>query len=137
MHLEIDAVPACLERVHALLDAVWRDARPPVPAPLQARFSTAVAELAANVVEHGARPTGGPPRMVLDVWVTPRAVLGTLEDDGRAAPDPGPCGGAPALDVDPLAESGRGLELARATLDALALERDGGRNRWSLRVDRP
>jgi serine/threonine-protein kinase RsbW len=57
-----------------------------------------------------------------------RSIVGILADTGQAAPD---LTGMDEL-PDAMAESGRGLWLARATLDELDYVRVGDRNTWKL-----
>lgn len=127
--LETEAAPEALEQVHALLAAVWDDT-PAVDEMTRIRLTTAVAELVANVVEHGRTADDGPPVLVLTVDAAPGRVVAELEDDGVGYPPDG------ELPDDPMAESGRGLALVRAAVDQAAYERRDGRNRWRLVVDR-
>lgn len=146
--LVVDATPPCLERVHGLLASVWADA-PAVSESVRTRFALATAELVANVVEHGGAALPQPPRIVFEVELDDATggVRGRMVDDGAAPPQDaasGPPDGAPdpfadpgddeidldALDLDALAESGRGLAAVRAAADELGHERRGGRNVW-------
>lgn len=117
------AGPALLDAVHALLDGLWA-AHPAVGDRDRLLFATAVAEVAANVVAY----TGDPVQVDLRLQVADGEVRAELEDDGVPAPDD-------VLDpppADDLAESGRGIAIARAALDELSYRRDGDRNRWTL-----
>jgi serine/threonine-protein kinase RsbW len=59
--------------------------------------------------------------------VRPDRLVGFLADTGEPAPD------LSALPVvDEMAESGRGMWLARATLDELEYARSGDRNTWKM-----
>lgn len=141
------AGPGCIEDVHALLDAVWREA-PQLGSSERARFTLIVAELVANVVEHGASERDVPPHLELTVDVHGGAIRGTLIDDGAEPPRGAPGGrklSAPTHDeasqqpvtgdeVGGLRESGRGLMLVRSVADELALTREGQRNRWRFVV---
>jgi anti-sigma regulatory factor (Ser/Thr protein kinase) len=143
--LVVDATPPCLDHVHGLLETVWADA-PAVDASVRTRFALATAELVANVVEHGGAALPQPPRLVLEVDVQPSSggVRGRIVDDGAAPPADaasGPPGGDPdpfaepaidldELDLDALAESGRGLAAVRTAVDELRHERSSGRNVW-------
>lgn len=127
--LETEAAPEALEQVHALLASVWDDA-PEVDEMTRIRLTTAVAELVANVVEHGRTVSDGPPVLVLTVDAAPGQVVAELEDDGVGYPPGG------ELPDDPMAESGRGLALVRAAVDEADYERHDGRNHWRLVVGR-
>jgi anti-sigma regulatory factor (Ser/Thr protein kinase) len=89
-------------------------------------FATAVAEVATNIIKH--RHPGARSDMVLTLRIEADRIEAVFADDGVAvemvaALDPPP---------DELSESGRGLVLARATLDELSYERAGAFNRWHL-----
>ena len=87
-------------------------------------FETAVAEVAANIIEHSAK--GEPVALRLALRAEPDVVTADLEDGGRALD-------GVALATSPEDERGRGLMLARALTDELSYERDGSVNRWRLR----
>lgn len=122
--LEGAAEPACLERIHHLLDQLWA-AEPAVSPADRIMFATALAEVAGNVVQHAAAKESVQFRLRLCVY--PDRVEAQLTDSG------------PAVDVDlagaslpdPFAESGRGLALARAAAE-ISYVRDGSVNRWGI-----
>ena len=124
MHeLETAASEDSLDAVHDLLDHAWA-----VDADVSVRdrmaFATAVAEVAANIVEHASR--GEPVRMRVVLHVRDDRIEAHFEDRGRPyePPPPGP--------EDELADSGRGLGMVRQLVDLVAYERDGPLNRWVL-----
>lgn len=120
------AVPDELDRLVGLLESVGRD-HPDVAAQDLMLFSTAVLEIAGNVVEHG-RPEGEV-RWIFGLTVGDHELVGELSDSGEAyAGMPADCRDMP----DVWAESGRGLALASAALDALEFERRDGRNAWRM-----
>jgi serine/threonine-protein kinase RsbW len=120
--LRADAQPTWLDEVHGLLDELWR-AVPTIGSTDRMCFTTALAEVAANIVEHAARQAVVPVRLVVQVASAELRAL--FEDHGTAYDD------APDLvGRDALAESGRGLDMARALTDELLYERDGPVNRW-------
>lgn len=89
-------------------------------------LETALIEIAGNAVEHGTPPGGLRYRFVLELGDD--GLHGTFTDDGDPVTLP-PDTGAPP---DPLAESGRGIALARAALTELRYERQGDQNVWVL-----
>ncbi|MGN6782043.1 MAG: ATP-binding protein [Marmoricola sp.] len=120
------AVPDQLDRLVELLEQVGRD-HPGVSARDLMLFTTAVMEIAGNVVEHG-RPEGQV-RWQFTLDVGEETLLAVLSDSGEAyagQPD------AEAAMPDVWAESGRGFALAGAVLDDLRYERADDRNRWHL-----
>jgi serine/threonine-protein kinase RsbW len=125
-HYELSglAVPESLDLVQDLLARV-RGEHPDIDETDLTMFETAIAEIHGNVVRH-ARPPG---RVVyaFTLTVRPDRLVGFLADTGEPAPD------LSAVSVaDELAESGRGMWLARATLDELEYARNGDRNTWKL-----
>jgi serine/threonine-protein kinase RsbW len=119
------AVPESLDQLHLLLDAVRRDHPELEPDDLM-MFETAIIEVHGNVVQHG-RPEGQVV-YVFELAVLPDRLEGFLATTGEAAPD---LSHVTEL-VDELAESGRGMWLARAALDDLAYARSGDRNTWRM-----
>ena len=127
MHLlQATAGPELLEPVHDLLARLWVD-EPGVGERDRVLFETAVAEVAANIAEHGA--AGGAARVSLRLSSSPDRIQAVFEDDG--APVETGQDQPPAVD----AERGRGLLLARAAVDRFSYERDGATNRWVLVLD--
>ncbi len=122
--LEAEASPAVLDRVHALLAEVETDEIS------RTRLGIAVAELVNNIIEHGRTPAGGPPHLVLTIQDGGTEVVADLHDDGIGFPPV-------TEEPDPMAESGRGIMLARSAVDELGFERSDGRNHWHLVVREP
>lgn len=119
--LQATAGPELLEPVHDLLARLWAD-EPGVDERDRIRFEIAVAEVAANIAEHGA----GAARVSLRLSSSPDRIQAVFEDDGapvEARPEQPPAGDA---------ERGRGLLLARAAVDRFSYERAGATNRWVL-----
>ena len=124
-HLSTTAVPECLDRLHELLEAAWAD-HPEVGSTDRTLFEIAVTEVAGNIVEHAA--AGATLEIAVSVRVTEPRLEATFEDVG------------PAVDVDlgsaempeDLAESGRGLALARRAADEVAYWREGPTNHWRV-----
>jgi serine/threonine-protein kinase RsbW len=121
------AVPESLDLVQDLLVVVRSD-HPDISETDLSMFETAIVEIHGNVVKHG-RPVG---RVVYAFSLTVHAdrLVGFLADTGEAATDLTDLTELPLVDV--MAESGRGLWLARATLDELLYARAGDRNTWKM-----
>ncbi len=119
------AQPECLERVHTLLSALWADV-PDMADTERYAFETAVAEIAANIVQHSRGPRDVD--INLELLAHADRVEACFHDTGIFAD----------VDVDSaklpddMAEHGRGLAIARAAVDEVAYERDGDSNRWRL-----
>lgn len=126
--LRATAGPEMLGPVHDLLGRLWAD-EPGVDEPDRVRFETAVAEVAANIAEHGA--AAGAARVTLRLSSSHDRIQAVFEDDGA----PVAAGAEPLPAVD--AERGRGLLLARAAADRFSYERDGTTNRWVIVLDDP
>ena len=124
--LETTTSATGLDEVHALFAQLWAEADDVQPADRIA-FETAVAEVAANIIEHAARGDSVAMRLLLRAPAD--RVEAHLEDLGYAydaGAEPAPAEGGE------LAEHGRGLVIARALTDELTYERDGAVNRWFL-----
>lgn len=119
------AVPESLDRLQDLLVLVRTD-HPEIDETDLTMFETAIVEIHGNVVEHGHPP--GRVVYAFELEVHPDRLVGILADTGSAVPD------LTQLDELPeeMAESGRGLWLAKATLDELEYARIGDRNTWKL-----
>lgn len=124
--LEAAVAPSSLEAVFDLLAEWWAEVGE-VPAATRFGFETAVIEIAGNVVEH-SRGDADERRFTLELFADAEVLRATFRDDG----DP------PLLDLDVVRMagedevSGRGLALARASVDEVALDRDRDRNVWTL-----
>ena len=121
--LQATVGPGFLGPVHDLLTRLWVD-EPDVGQQDRVRFETAVAEVAANIAEHGA--AAGAAHVILRLSSSPDRIQAVFEDDGapvEVRPEQPPAGDA---------ERGRGLLLARAAVDRFSYERDGATNRWVL-----
>lgn len=112
-----------LDALHRTLKGFLDQLRLPPAVEWRIKFELAVAEIAANIIEH-ARP----PTIHFRVSALAGEVIAEFTDSGPS------CRGrpGPAAMVEPLAESGRGLSLARSAVDELAYHRTGSTNRWRL-----
>lgn len=134
--LQVAADLECLDHIHRFLGEVWA-ASPQVAYDERVRTTLASAELAANVIQHGAPGDGAPPTITLVIEVVGPEVRALLSDDGapppRRAPSPwtfNNLGDEPPV----LRESGRGLHLVRTSADALMYHRNGSHNHWTFNV---
>lgn len=120
--LETGAEPACLPRVHRLVDDLAQRL-PDLADSDRRQFETAVVEVAGNIVEHG----GVGVRLQLRVNAYRDRLEACFCDTGCR----------PELQSPPemphaLAEAGRGLALAAAVVDELVYERAGSTNHWRV-----
>jgi anti-sigma regulatory factor (Ser/Thr protein kinase) len=126
-----------LDTIHALLDTAWSHA-PHLGASERARFTLIVAELVANIIEHGSHNHPTPPHLQLAIAIDNAAIHGVLTDNGAEPPQP-PTNTPTDQEAQPtgqpaLRESGRGLLLVRSVADTLTLTRNGEHNHWQFTV---
>ena len=119
------AGPECLDAIHDLLDRLWY-ARASIDDTDRAMFTTAVLEIANNIVTHNDPES----RVSLSLAVTADSdvLRAELRDDGSPAMVNTE---VPTL-PDDFAGSGRGLAMARMALDDFRYERAEEQNRWQL-----
>lgn len=117
------AAPEALDEVLDLLQSSWAG-HPDVHELDRTRFEIAVTEVTGNIVEHAAG--GERLEFTLHVVVHPDRLEARFTDAGR------PVDADPAVTElpDELAESGRGLVLARRAVDELDYRREDGLNHW-------
>ncbi|WP_420366535.1 ATP-binding protein [Curtobacterium sp. L3-7] len=124
-------VPATVESLDTVQDrfASWWDDLGIDDVRLRFALETAVAEIAANIVEHTRRTDQEAGRRYsVELDATEHAVTAVLRDNGRPADVD--LSAVTMADVD--AESGRGLALAIAALDRLEHRHEDGHNVWTL-----
>lgn len=123
------AVPDALNEIERTLANVW-SAHPHLPEAICMRIGIAVTEIAANIIEHATKGLDRHVHMQMKASVRKKNIVITLVDDGIPAP---------ALDFTTmpgeLAESGRGLALARTVLSRLDYRRYRELNYWTLVSD--
>lgn len=120
------AGPDVLEQTARALEFQWTQHRH-VPQDIRVQVGIAVAELVANIVEHGS---AGRHLVQIDIQIAvePGRVHISIRDDGNE----------PDVDFDAIgmpgdfAERGRGLAMAQGVLDGLAYQRQVGSNLWLL-----
>jgi serine/threonine-protein kinase RsbW len=112
-----------LDAVHEAMARLWHGLANAPPERWRLFFEIAVAEVAANIVEHAIASS-----MTLRLRAGNGQVVAEFLDGGRGWE------GAPtaARLLDTLAERGRGLAMASAALDEMTYERRAGVNRWRL-----
>lgn len=124
-HYELSTVPSAgIEQLHAALAAFWHEA--PITTEAQIRFSTALVEVVANILQHAVRGYDAP--IQLRLRCTPYRIEARLVDRGRAWHLPATTFSLPADNE----ESGRGLAIASAILDTLQYRRFRDVNCWRL-----
>lgn len=117
--------PGCVEKVDLLLRQVWATSAD-VSGTDRIMFETALIEIAANIIKHGSAEASINCSLTIEVY--PDRLDAQFRDDGIAAP----------VDIDTvsmpdtMAGSGRGLAMAKASLDLLAYERHNNNNVWTL-----
>ncbi|SRR6266487_2182978 len=121
-----------LDAVHATLARFWGGLSTPPDEQWRLRFEVAVSEIAANIVEH-ARP----PVMFFRLTSIAGCVVAEFRDAGQGwNGPPEPANVLDELDeldaLERLAERGRGLTLARRSVDEVEYERVGTSNHWRL-----
>ncbi|MGN6407421.1 MAG: ATP-binding protein [Curtobacterium sp.] len=129
---EVPAVPESLDEVQDRFGAWW-DTLGIDDLRLRFGLETAVAEIAANIVEHTRRTDQeAGRRYTVELDATDREVLAVLTDNGL----PADVDLAAVTMADADEESGRGLALAIAALDRLEHRHEGGHNVWTLACTR-
>ncbi len=129
---DVAATPVSLDEVQDRF-AAWWDGLGIDDARLRFALETALAEVAANIVEHTTRAdqaTGR--RYTVRLESTDRALTAELTDNGL--PVDIDLSAVTMADVEQ--ESGRGLALAIAALDRLEHRHEYGHNVWTLVCDR-
>lgn len=129
---DVAATPVSLDEVQDRF-ATWWDGLGIDDARLRFALETALAEVAANIVEHTTRAdreTGR--RYTVRLESTDRALTAELTDNGL--PVDIDLSAVTMADVEQ--ESGRGLALAIAALDRLEHRHEHGHNVWTLVCER-
>lgn len=133
--LSAPADPEVMDLVHGLLEHLFAHS-PQVDDATRMKFEMSVIEILGNIVEHAYAHDSALP--AVDPAVSRRFEITLLADDTDLVATLSDNGMPVSLDLsdvsmpDELAESGRGLALATAALDALDFARVDGRNHWRL-----
>lgn len=117
--------PEFPDEIHRTLDAAWVT-HPEVPDEIRMGISIAAVEVGNNILEHAGN--GRDLRILMELRVLGGKVRVEFTDDGL----PAAINLASIRMPDPMAESGRGLALARAFLSELSYQRDQTGNHWTL-----
>lgn len=129
---EVPATVASLDEVQDRFGAWW-DTLGTDDVRLRFGLETAVAEIAANIVEHTRRTDQeAGRRYTVELDATDDELVAVLTDNGLPADVD--LAAVTMADVDQ--ESGRGLALAIAALDRLEHRHEGGHNVWTLACTR-
>ncbi len=123
------AGPEFPDEVQLTLDQAWATHHD-VPKTTRFEMATAAAEVANNILDHAGR--GRDLQIRMQTWVFGDHVRIEFIDDGL----PADMNLAQLQMPDVMAESGRGLALAQATVATLSYSRDNEVNRWTL-ISRP
>ena len=121
------ASPRIFEETEIALVQAW-SVIGDVPCGIRLHTAIAVAEIVANIVEHGG---AGRQLVRIEMHITVQSdhVLVVLIDDGNEAHVDVAAASMPG---DDLAERGRGLAMAKLVLDRLTYRREAGVNYWTL-----
>ena len=119
--------PRTLDRIQSFLNELWAN-YPDLPELLTMDVTVAASEIASNIIEHSA--AGQPVRVRIEVRLMPEQVEIDFTDDG----DPVSVDLDQIRLPDDLAYRGRGLAIAKSTLDELSYRRDNSShtNHWTL-----
>lgn len=136
----VPATPEHFAALHDALDRCWEAARRALAQPPERarwlEFTTAVMEIANNIVRHAFPDGAAPARLELRLRVYADRIEARFTDRGVPFSAPADPLSAPAgneLDIVGIAEGGYGLALAREAVDRLDYHRTpGGLNRWRL-----
>lgn len=136
VHLRLDmpTTTDAIDLAHERLAELW-EADGEVASTDRVRFELAVIEILGNIVEHAWIADRGHPderRLSLELILTATRLEAVLGDNGQ----PVSIDLSAATMPDEDAESGRGLALTIAAVDALDHTREDGRNVWRIRCDR-
>ena len=124
------ATAETVEALHEDFEALWTKADF-VPDLDRMAFSTAVIEAATNVVQHAVPASETPLQLGVEITIRSRRLEARISEIGAAPSSPG-ITNPQGHDVDPEAESGRGLDLIHALVSTVTFERHGEDNVWVL-----
>jgi anti-sigma regulatory factor (Ser/Thr protein kinase) len=136
--LTVPARATALDAIHNTLSEFWEAVDAAVERPLGDQwrngFTIAVAEIASNIIRHAYPDVQESRDMHLRLSAYTDRVEARFVDHGIAWTVPTPTGAAPDHDLQEIPESGRGLAIARASLDELSYRRDATNqtNEWRL-----
>ncbi len=121
------ASPRAFDETEATLGRAW-SMNAGVPFAIRTHTGIAVAEIVANIVEHGSAGHRLV-RIEMHVSVQSDHIVVVLIDDGNEAEIDL---ASVCMPADGFAERGRGLAMAKSVLGGLAYRRDAEANYWTL-----
>ena len=119
------AAPDFPAEIHRVMESTWVD-HSEVPERIRIELAIAAAEVGNNILDHAGR--GRDLRIRMELWVLEDQVRIEFTDDGL----PAEVNLAALRMPDVMAENGRGLALALASLSELSYARVEAGNRWTL-----
>jgi serine/threonine-protein kinase RsbW len=134
--LQVPATVMGMDVVHAALVGCWSSLETVRPLPQRWRdeFSLAVAEVAANIIQHAHAPDPPLVDFTLLLEHAPEHLTARFVDGGIVATPPDtPIMPSVTVSVEDLGERGRGLALVQLTTDRFAYQRTpDGENIWII-----
>ncbi|EPX75439.1 ATP-binding protein [Salipiger mucosus] len=124
-------MPPVLGEIDPLVVSLKRELADSLPEEKLSALEIAIAEALTNAVEHGASASVSQP-IAVSASSTDLGVTIEIIDAGDQVPHDLYDEVVSLDDIDPLAESGRGLSLIRHLSDKLIFEQRDGRNRLEL-----
>jgi serine/threonine-protein kinase RsbW len=141
LELRVPATENGMDSVHAALAGCWSTLQQTrsLDDRWRAEFSLAVAEVAANIIQHAHAPESPFVHFSLSLTRYPDRLVASFVDRGIVATPP-ETSAMPSVDVpiEALGERGRGLALVQATTDRFEYRRTAdGENIWLIEKDYP
>jgi serine/threonine-protein kinase RsbW len=141
LDLRVPATEDGMDNVHRALAGCWSTLQQtrPLDDRWRAEFSLAVAEVAANIIQHAHAPEAPFVQFALSLTRYPDRLMACFVDRGIVATPPDkPVMPSVDLPYEALGERGRGLALVQATTDRFEYRRTlDGENIWVIEKDYP
>jgi serine/threonine-protein kinase RsbW len=137
----VPATPEGMDTVHSALAGCWSTMQQTrlLDERWRAQFSLAVAEVAANIIQHAHAPESPFVHFALSLTRYPDRLSARFVDRGVLATPPDEPN-MPSVDMpwEALGERGRGLAIVQATTDRFEYQRTlAGENIWVIEKDYP
>jgi serine/threonine-protein kinase RsbW len=141
LQLRVPATEEGMDAVHEALAGCWSTLQQTqtLDGRWRAEFSLAVAEVAANIIQHAHAPESPFVHFSLSLTRYPGRLVASFIDRGIVATPP-ELATMPSVDMpyEDLGERGRGLALVQATTDRFEYRRTlNGENIWLIEKDYP